>query len=680
MLSGSQKKDRATTKRYYGLFRAFSRVKSALGKARRVDIRSLFAVFSRVRPGLRSGKPAGMVPLTRHGLNNGKPAGVQRTRWPDPALAGALLPLERLVVMRYRLESLRLILLWGLAAAGVVLALSWLYPALPFGAAVLAGCVAALVIAAMRLHCRPDALAVVRTADSLALDGAAVTVFRISESGAADNWSLVAAEKGTAACIAMAGDWPSFYPAEPWWSNWRGVALLAGVVLAMQLVPNPLASYWAQRQTEREALAVVAAEAGRVVERVKDLKIREEYVLPDTVMENLAELPREIKKSSDRRQAADELERAGWDLQEARSVISTAAARDIERLTEIWGKQQEKHWRDLAAAIKRGDAEGINRAVQAFNETLPSAGEKDREKMTAALYESAGAVQDPSLRRALWDTAGAMPDGDSRAAGTPSGSADKASGMGQSGLNGPFSAEIDTLAGVLTSLAETAAAGNALGSASTSLAGLAHGLAGSGPNGAYGMAAGGNGSGSSIGSQYGGAGGTGSGGDGAVGGGSAAGGGAVLGSGGSANYSGTGDNTGSGSNPNDGDGSGSDADGGAGGRGTSGGSGTGAGGRGSGGTGAGLGGGGLEMVYTPFPPDSGGEQSRVSGRLQQGEQGSEVTLDSSPATLGALRPYNEVYGQYMAEANDSLSRAPLPPDMEQLVWQYFSVLGEAGEE
>lgn len=62
------------------------------------------------------------------------------------------------------------------------------------------------------------------------------------------------------------------------------------------------------------------------------------------------------------------------------------------------------------------------------------------------------------------------------------------------------------------------------------------------------------------------------------------------------------------------------------------------------------------------------------GDLRRGDPGSEVGLNSSPTTLGEVLPDSLVYGRYLAEAHDSLSRAPLPPDLEDLVWRYFSDL------
>jgi len=83
----------------------------------------------------------------------------------------------------------------------------------------------------------------------------------------------------------------------------------------------------------------------------------------------------------------------------------------------------------------------------------------------------------------------------------------------------------------------------------------------------------------------------------------------------------------------------------------------------------------MNLIYTPFHPD-GGVDGQVQGQIREGEQGREVALERSPTALGAVRPYTEVYGQYMAEAQESLGRAPLPPDMEKLVWQYFNALNE----
>ena len=49
-----------------------------------------------------------------------------------------------------------------------------------------------------------------------------------------------------------------------------------------------------------------------------------------------------------------------------------------------------------------------------------------------------------------------------------------------------------------------------------------------------------------------------------------------------------------------------------------------------------------------------------------------MELPNSPLSLGAVRPYDEVYGQYESAARQSLSRNPLPPSLQGLVQRYFS--------
>jgi hypothetical protein len=570
-----------------------------------------------------------------------------RGRWPGRELARALRPLGDRIFARYWVESLRLALLWGLAVSCAALALSWLYPLYPPAAALLAGGAAVPVVAALRFHRRPDALAVVRVADLLGAGGAAVTAYRLLEAGATDAWSRAAAAGGISACAGINADQPGVYPVIPRWLPWRDVALLAALLLVMLLVPNPLGSYWANVKEEREALAAAAAKTKATVERVRNLKVNGENVLPEQVRKELAGLPREVKNAGDRREAADRLERARWRLDEAQAVIGTPAQRDLSRLAAAWGSMNGKEWHKLAGALQKGSRDDIQKAVRDLTGALQKAGAEERKQIAGALFSSAAAVDDPALRRALQEAAGAALGGGNQAAGS-------AAGNGGSGPNGAeMAAAADALAGALAGLAEAAVAGNALGGASASLAALAGGLTGAGATGGTAVAVGSSG-GSGAGNTS-------------------------AGAGNGAN-SGNGNSPGSDGQGNGASGDGNGGSGNSGGKGNNGNSGTGNGGLGSGGPGAGRTGSGMDMVYTPFLPDAGGEETRVPGQVRQGERGSAIGLNRSPTTLGAVRPYTEVYGRYLAEAHDSLSRAPLPPDMENLVWRYFNALNqEEGE-
>ncbi|SFG55916.1 hypothetical protein SAMN05660649_01988 [Desulfotomaculum arcticum] len=570
----------------------------------------------------------------------------QRKGWPDPELARALAPLDQKVMQRYWLESARLALLWGIAAAVALLALSrlWLFSA--FIAAGL-GAAVTLLVAGLRIFLRPDALTLVNVADLTGLNGSAVTAYRLLEKGPGDAWALAAKNDSVTDCKEMSPALATGY-AVARRKSWGGVALLAAMLLAYTFLPNPLASYWMSVRQEREALKLAAEEARHAVELVKDVKIKGNNVLTNDVKKQLESLPRDIKNSGDRQEAADKLEMARWQLDQARAVMGTTAKKDLERLAADWGNMSGKEWQGLSGAIQKGDPEAIDRAVQALEQAMQKTGDGERKQMAAALYSGAGAVSDRNLQQALKDAADAALDTEQKSEGTSG----TAAGQEDSGL----AAAAGALSGALANAAQTAGAGAALGSASASMASLASGLAGGGVSGNTGLASAGSG--------------------------------AMSGAGGAAAASGAAsDADSSGSGAGDGSGTGGDGDGGSGqggqngaGSGNSGnGSGTGSGGQGGGGSGAGRTGGGLNMVYTPFLPGE-GEKSQVAGQVRQGESGNEVSLESSPTTLGALRPYQEVYGQYMAEAHESISRAPLPPEMENLVWRYFSSLGDGTAE
>lgn len=516
-----------------------------------------------------------------------------------------------------------------------------LYPAVSPVAAAAAGGVAVLVLLTLRIYNRPDALQVVRVADELGLGGDAVTSFRLLETGAADPWSRAALDRGTVACTRFAREARAGYPVVPRWRSWRDVAVVAAALLVLQFVPDQLGSHWAERRAEQQALRAAAASAQEALDRVRNLQVNGEDVLPEEVKRRLGNLPGEVARAGDRREAAAKLEKARWELDGARMVINPSSDRDIRRLARAWGSIEGEEWQDLAGALRGGGEDDIQKAVHSLTDKLQAGDQEDKINMAAALLAGAGMVEDPALRRALRDTAGAAL-GSASAAGR-SGSGNSPGGGGQN-----LAAAANSLAGALSGAAATASAGGAMGSASATLAALAQELTGAGSTGEGTLVAGGNsGTGNNDGSS----------------------------AGGSAGVAPGGSNAGNVHGPCE-TGSGSTGSGAPGGNGDSGGDGSGrspGGGQGSAGSGASPFGSGMDMIYTPFRPD-GGVDGRVSGHIREGEQGSEVSLEGSPTTLGELRPYTEVYGRYMAEAQQSLGRAPLPPDMEKLVWQYFNTL------
>ncbi|MCG8402446.1 MAG: hypothetical protein MJA84_12780 [Firmicutes bacterium] len=404
----------------------------------------------------------------------------RRHKWPDRELAEALKPLARRVTTRYWLESARLGLLWGLAAATMVMALLRLYPAAPAWTAAVAGLTAVLTVLALRIWQRPDALTVVRVADTLGLNGDAVTAFRLFENKAADPWSRAAAAGGIDAGARLAAGTRAAYPAVPHWRSWRDLALLAVALVVLQALPDPLGAYWAERRAEKQALQAAAREADRVVDEVRELEVAGEDVLPEELKQRLGDLPREVARAADRHDAAAKLERARWELDGVRAVVDPSARRDIKRLEETWGRLGGEEWRNMAEALGSGDESDIHKAVENLSEQMKDAGEEERLETAAVMFASAGLVENPELRRALRDTAGAVLSG-GRSPGPP----------GSGGNQGPGSRNPDaanSLAGALSGAAATASAGGALGGASATLSNLARDLSGAGSGGGAQMA------------------------------------------------------------------------------------------------------------------------------------------------------------------------------------------------
>jgi hypothetical protein len=61
-----------------------------------------------------------------------------------------------------------------------------------------------------------------------------------------------------------------------------------------------------------------------------------------------------------------------------------------------------------------------------------------------------------------------------------------------------------------------------------------------------------------------------------------------------------------------------------------------------------------------------------------GASGPSRELPEGPLELGAVRPYDQVFGEYDAAARRSLARRPLPPALSGLVQRYFSSIAPEG--
>ncbi|NHM27160.1 hypothetical protein G7K71_09215 [Desulfofundulus sp. TPOSR] len=594
----------------------------------------------------------------------------KRYGWPHAGLADALSPLGRRVHTRYLLESLRLALLWGMALAAASLVLLRLLPVGLSGLwSALTGGITAALVTAWRTWRRPDALDVVRVADSLGLDGRAVTAYRLlAGQPLPDPWAQAAVGESLAACRELGTRVERIYPVIPAAGPWGHAGLMAAVLLVLSLLPNPLASHWDARREERAALAEAARQSRLAVEKVQQLKIGAQGLLPEELRRELTALPRAVSRAPNRVEAATRLERSGRKLDDLLAGLNPGARRDVRELAALWERKNDRVLMGLAAALKNGDA---TKARELARQLFGATDGKEREERALALFQGAETVKTPALRQSLRDAARAVLEGD------PAGTS---RGVGGGKGNHSDSAG-EALASALGELAETALAASRLAAASSVFNGLARQLAAGAPASALAVA-GNAGYPTGPGAEIAGAGGypggaanpagAGTGAPGAAGGsvagtGAAGSGGSGDGAGGSG-AGGTGQGQGTGDRTGGGNGGGENtASGGRGGNG----SGRGGGGNGTGGQGAGHSGGGMETIYAPFLLGGKGEESRVAGQVRPGEAGEQVGLHQSPTTLGAIRPYREVYAAYKAEARESLSRAPLPPALQSLVWQYF---------
>lgn len=571
----------------------------------------------------------------------------------------SLVTLKRRVRARWLLDRIRLGLLCGLGGGAVLSLVTRLlgYPSWPLLVAGSLGLALAIAVALALLRW-PGSWEAARVADGLGLEERVATAIYAAETG-----FPAAPLLNDEALRALAGLDPSAYPLLPDPRSWRR-PLVAGLLLALVvLLPIPALGDGGRQAVEAQTVA-----AGR-----------------KSVQELQAGLPQSPVPEPLARAAAAEMERLEEALAQARSAAEASRAveeaqervaalggpqdyawhRAVERLAEAWNSEPDLG--ALARALESRDPQAVERALAELSDRLGEMSVEQRGQLGLALQAGANAARDvPDLAGELRQAAQQL------AAGTDGdGGTDQAAGT------------LDALAPLM---AQGAARSGSLQAAQQVVAGLGRVRAELGAPAGSAMAAGGTAAGGAA---------TGSAAGGGAGGGAPASG---AGSGGSG--TGSGDGGGSGTGSGTGSGAGTGAGGGSGaGTGSGGGSGAGGGGAGSG-AGAGGGpsrgqpgssGGGAttqggsaapsnrgatvyERVYAPtLVGGEGGPTVQAPGDAA-GAGGETVEMPESAVTLGGLRPYDEVFGQYDAEARQSLSRQPLPPALQGLVQRYFSAI------
>jgi hypothetical protein len=573
-----------------------------------------------------------------------------------PSLAARLEPLGRRVRLRWLLERVRVGAVLALAGGAALALLGRFlgYPGWP-DAALLWAAVSMLAALGLGLRRWPDVWTIARAADGLGLAervSSALHADRVGHPAA----PLLAADARRALSRARV-DRYSIVPAP---RRWLQVPALAVLMAAATLAPLPA---WGDGWGAEEARAV--AEARKSVEELK-AKLEKPAVPEPLTVATEAELQALEERLREARSAAEAvraLERAQEQLASLLGSEDYAWRRAMERLASAWGDNPILS--EVAAALRAEDPETVQGAMDRLASEMAGMSGEDLQRLQLALQSGANSARDlPALSGSLREAAaeaGAAAGG----RGGETGAMEQLSSLLSQGA--ARSAGLRAAQGAMASLGRAQASlATGSGSGATAMAsGRPSGGASGGQQGASGGGSPGSGSGSGAGD--------GSGSDS----GSGPGGGSGSGSG---SGSGTGSGSGSGSGAGSGAGSGSGAGAGAGG-------GPSPGQPGSGSAGATTSAGRAapstagatryDPIYAPsLMGGEGGPGVHAPGDAE-GSGGATVELPESPLALGAVRPYDEVYGQYEAAARQSLSRRPLPPSLQGLVQRYFSSLAPA---
>jgi hypothetical protein len=480
----------------------------------------------------------------------------------------------------------------------------------------------------------------------------------------------------------------------PWpvWKRWRPLvfgALAAWLMIVLLLLlPNPLDDRAEALAESREAIRQMEKEREELEKKLEELELPDEE--KDKLLKPLDELRKELKEPGvDSAKALKELEAAMKELELAAKEAQAAAQR-LQAVADAMTEQREL--KKIGEAMQARAAEALADAIDELRSRLRELSPAEREALAEALERLAG--QQPQegaageLAAALDEAARQVRDaGEASAAeGEPAGGEEGGDGLAaleQALARGLTQGELEELA--RAAAGQLGQSGRQLAESLAAQGGAvppswAAGQAGSGDGASPGSngASPGSGSGASPGSGAGQGSGSGAGQGSGSGAGQGSGSGAGQGSGsgaGQGSGSGAGQGSGSGAGQGSGSGAGQGSGSGAGqGSGSGAGQGSGSGtGQGSGsgagqGSGAGSGVGGRELVTTPRNMQGEGQIENdfgpsTGGTTQNGGQ--------SPMIDGTTRPYNEVYGEYAAEAKRTLGRTQLPASMQDKVKQYF---------
>lgn len=81
-----------------------------------------------------------------------------------------------------------------------------------------------------------------------------------------------------------------------------------------------------------------------------------------------------------------------------------------------------------------------------------------------------------------------------------------------------------------------------------------------------------------------------------------------------------------------------------------------------------------EKIFTPSRPGGQGETSVITGKGNNNGKSETTITNNADASLGELKPYNQVVGEYSDRAMESMDNSSIPGGMEDIIKDYFASL------
>lgn len=328
------------------------------------------------------------------------------------------------------------------------------------------------------------------------------------------------------------------------------------------------------------------------------------------LLDKLEALKQELKKSQDARAADKALEKLAKKLEQK---IDKTREADLKNLAEKLAAN--KTAKALADALKSGKTEEIRKEFENLKNKLKSMSATEKKDFKAALSKAADSLGDSELKDSLNGLGGALDSGDENA----------------------VNKSVDKLNGAVNDSLSQKNMNNALAQAQNDLQPNTVNAQNQGQGSAQGQgAAQGQGQGKSQGQGSGTGQGAGKGtGQGQGAGGSAAGSGSGNGDGGVTPY-------GQGGIANKTPSAGQEKE--------------------------------YEKVFTPSRPGGQGETSVITGKGNNSGKSETTITNNADASLGELKPYNQVVGEYSDRAMESMDNSTIPGGMEDIIKDYFASL------